>query len=1133
MATHLTKGQGSPQTAPQEIGTHYIDTLNKREYISVGTEDVNDWLLAAGSGASGTWTALTDTPSDYIGHALQYVRVNSSETGLEFASGGGGGDAVWGSITGTLSDQTDLQNALNLKQNFIATGEVSDVWIGNKSWFPMADLPISTATQNALNARILVTEKGAANGIATLDSSGTVPTAQLPSYVSTIEEYPTVNDFPATGQSNVIYIALDTNFQYRWSGTQYVQLTDDTAVWGSISGSLSNQTDLQSALDGKQDFIVATNVGQYYRGDKTFQTLDKNAVLLANVDNTSDADKPVSTAQQAALDLKEDSLGNPTVTGYVLSSTIAGTRSWVPQSGGGGGATNFTELEDTPDTYFSSGLLGLRVNAAATAIEFYAVTTDSITETIDRVFLTPSEKTQITTNANGVSTNATNIQTNASAISGKEDSITAGTESQYWRGDKTFQELISLALNDVPNSYGSSGQVLAVNSGQTGLEFVDQSGTFDSLTDTPASKTGSTGLVPVVNDGETALVYEARRKVLTADLVINVDFAGGGDFANMQEAWNFAATFASGGFGITINILNLASLTDTADLQIDQTGGDYGHITLKFEAGASVVPVGLPQATGACFTFRNGIAPLIDGSLNQDVDFSNKYRGMLFLNGCSFVGNSITGGPLLTIRNATQGTTSNTNAAIRCESFSAMVVNNFKILGTNNIAIRVTSGSSASINHCTLLGTKYGLFVSTASATGTGTQDFSDGGTFQPTGTVDVYVASGSKTFLSGSTVYTTTRPKTNIDINELTTDGWFLDPSEPIPSGGGAENFAAVDVDGGFSSGQIEGTKTNLGNGKDLVTINIPSDLVLDAPSWTPAEIATTSWYDADDAATIIDTGGNVTQWNDKSGNGLNMGTPQGTPITGTNDLNGLNVINFGAGAGLANSGAGSPSGQATTHIVLYRTANTTAEPRRVLTGNTANWLVGPYNGAHQTYAGAFNVGPALTTTLTAIAAFSKTSGNVGSLYVNGTLAASSANSSFPNSFSIGVNPTYGESANSDIAEIVTFNSDSTTDRQLVEGYLAWKWGIESLLPVGHPYKNFKPSLPVGSDTSGAANIIPDGFRPDADTTTVQKIRGSDRFQSLTLSDTIRLRTEDVSGTAQGNENVLAGRTITFIRTQ
>ena len=57
-------------------------------------------------------------------------------------------------------------------------------------------------------------------------------------------------------------------------------------------------------LDSKENSITAGTTTEYFRGDKTFQTLDKTAVGLSNVDNTSDADKPVSTATQTALDGK-------------------------------------------------------------------------------------------------------------------------------------------------------------------------------------------------------------------------------------------------------------------------------------------------------------------------------------------------------------------------------------------------------------------------------------------------------------------------------------------------------------------------------------------------------------------------------------------------------------------------------------------------------------------------------------------------------------------------------------------------------------------------------------------------------------------------------------------------------------
>lgn len=88
-----------------------------------------------------------------------------------------------------------------------------------------------------------------------------------------------------------------------WSNLDYMPLGGST-TWGGITGTLSNQTDLQNALNAKENSITAGTTGQYWRGDKTFQTLDKTAVGLSNVDNTSDANKPVSTAQQTAIDAK-------------------------------------------------------------------------------------------------------------------------------------------------------------------------------------------------------------------------------------------------------------------------------------------------------------------------------------------------------------------------------------------------------------------------------------------------------------------------------------------------------------------------------------------------------------------------------------------------------------------------------------------------------------------------------------------------------------------------------------------------------------------------------------------------------------------------------------------------------------
>lgn len=131
-----------------------------------------------------------------------------------------------------------------------------------------------TAIDNTVSTLQLKSEKGQANGYAGLDGDGLVPASQLPSYVDDIIEVDNFAALPAIGETGKIYVTKDTNKQWRWSGSAYVYIT---------SGAVDS-------VAGKTGVV----------------TLDKSDVGLANVDNTADNDKPVSSAQQTALDLKID-----------------------------------------------------------------------------------------------------------------------------------------------------------------------------------------------------------------------------------------------------------------------------------------------------------------------------------------------------------------------------------------------------------------------------------------------------------------------------------------------------------------------------------------------------------------------------------------------------------------------------------------------------------------------------------------------------------------------------------------------------------------------------------------------------------------------------------------------------------
>lgn len=85
-----------------------------------------------------------------------------------------------------------------------------------------------TTITNSLNA--FISTKGRPGGLAELDSTGKVPAAQLPSYVDDVLEYSTKAQFPQTGETGKIYVAKDTNLTYRWTGTQYLEISQSLAL---------------------------------------------------------------------------------------------------------------------------------------------------------------------------------------------------------------------------------------------------------------------------------------------------------------------------------------------------------------------------------------------------------------------------------------------------------------------------------------------------------------------------------------------------------------------------------------------------------------------------------------------------------------------------------------------------------------------------------------------------------------------------------------------------------------------------------------------------------------------------------------------------------------------------------------
>ena len=270
--------------------------------------------------------------------------------------------------------------------------------------------------------------------------------------------------------------------------------------------------------------------------------------------------------------------------------------------------------------------------------------------------------------------------------------------------------------------------------------------------------------------------------------------------------------------------------------------------------------------------------------------------------------------------------------------------------------------------------------------------------------------------------------------------------------------------------------------------------------------------WLDSQDTANMVLSGPRVTSWNDKSGNG-NTATSLGSanPLLIQNLINGYQAISFPNTGTSPNptyffDGPISLTGASISYFVVCvpSSVSVMAGSPRILalaaTGavdyTSASYLVAlyQYNTAFGAYRNGGGATPlAVTANTPYIFSAIATSGNVG-IYQNGGTVTNITVSGTGN-FSISrfrvaneMNPA-SDLFNGNIGEVIVYNSTITTDqRQQVEGYLAWKWGLQSSLDSGNPYKTrtfYPPEFPSNLNISsilGSVNtssFLPNNFSP------------------------------------------------------
>lgn len=240
--------------------------ITSPKFIKTGS--TSDSVLLGNGSARSVNSLKTDTVS-------LSNRINAKATGNGTANGTNTGDETLTSIKTKLGittlsgantgDQTTVSGNAGTATKLQTSRTINGVAFDGTQ----------NITVNAVDAtpRVASSLLRAPNGVATLDANGIILITQLPSYIDDVLEYDNLAAFPGVGETGKIYVAKDTNKTYRWSGSIYIYITSGAV--DSVNG---------------------------YSG---VVSLSKSDLGLGSVDNTSDANKPISSATQTALNGKQ------------------------------------------------------------------------------------------------------------------------------------------------------------------------------------------------------------------------------------------------------------------------------------------------------------------------------------------------------------------------------------------------------------------------------------------------------------------------------------------------------------------------------------------------------------------------------------------------------------------------------------------------------------------------------------------------------------------------------------------------------------------------------------------------------------------------------------------------------------
>lgn len=367
---------GSANTTLTDLasGTISVVTTIAANSVALGTDTTGDYASSVGvsgsgltvTGVAGEGTAFTvnsnatnlNTPSTIVfrdasgnfsagtitaslaGNATSATTATTWTTGRTISLTG---DVTY--TSGSLNGSADVTGVATLADSGVTAGTYKSVTVDAKGRVTTGTNPTTLAGYGITDA-INVSQKGVANGVATLDASGLVPASQLPAYVDDVLEFANLAAFPATGATGVIYVALDTNKTYRWSGSAYIYITS-----GAVD-SVAGKTGVVTLVKGDVGLSLVDNTADASKNvlSATKLTTARTISLTGDVTGSVSFDGSANASIVATIAANSVALGTDTTGNYAATVAVSGTGLSLTGAAGEGTAYTITSNATSANT---------------------------------------------------------------------------------------------------------------------------------------------------------------------------------------------------------------------------------------------------------------------------------------------------------------------------------------------------------------------------------------------------------------------------------------------------------------------------------------------------------------------------------------------------------------------------------------------------------------------------------------------------------------------------------------------------------------------------------------------------------------------------------------------------------------